>query len=62
MNLACRITGIARPGSVLASEEAAHLAAEGDYKWSFAGGRKVKGVDGEVKLWRVRAAEPATPE
>ncbi len=61
VNLASRVTGIARPGSVLV-EGAAHLAAEGDYKWSFAGGRKVKGVDGEVKLWRVRAPEPAKPE
>ena len=42
VNLASRVTAIARPGSVLV-EEAAHLAAEGDYQWSFAGGRKRQG-------------------
>ncbi len=55
VNLASRITGVARPGSVLASEEVKE-AAEGDYKWSFAGARRIKGVDGEVKLHRVRPA------
>ena len=54
VNLASRITGIARPGSVLASEEVKD-AATGDYRWSFAGGRRIKGVDGEVKLYRVRS-------
>ncbi len=55
VNLASRITGVARPGSVLASEEV-KKAAEGDYNWSFAGARRIKGVDGEVKLHRVRPA------
>ena len=58
VNLASRITGIARPGSVLASKEVKD-ASEGDYCWSFARARRVKGVDGEVRLFRVRPAGPA---
>ena len=58
VNLASRITGIARPGSVLASKEVKD-ATEGDYRWSFAGARRIKGVDGEVRLFRVR---PETSE
>ena len=57
MNLASRITGIAHPGSVLASKEVKD-ASEGDYRWSFARARRVKGVDGEVRLFRVRPEEP----
>ena len=53
VNLASRVTGVARPGSVLTSEEV-NEASQGDYEWSFAGGRRIKGVDGEVKLFRVR--------
>jgi adenylate cyclase len=55
VNLASRITTIARPGSVLA-EEQVHDAAEDRYAWSFAGARKLKGVPGEVKLFRARRA------
>ncbi|MDQ3739650.1 MAG: adenylate/guanylate cyclase domain-containing protein, partial [Actinomycetota bacterium] len=55
VNLASRVTGIARPGSVLASAEV-RRAAEDGFRWSYAGERKVKGV-GEVKLFRARRAE-----
>jgi adenylate cyclase len=52
VNLASRITGIARPGSVLASEDAKE--ALGDrFHYSFAGERRLKGIGG-VKLFRVR--------
>ncbi len=57
VNLAARITDVARPGSVLASDEA-KKAASGDFRWSFARARRLKGVDGEVRLFRVRPAEP----
>jgi adenylate cyclase len=53
VNLASRITGIAYPGSVLTDEEV-HEAAEDGFRWSFAGERRVKGVDGRVKLFRAR--------
>lgn len=61
VNLASRITDIARSGSVLASEEVKD-AAEGDYEWSFAGARRIKGVDGEVKLFRVRPPAQDEPQ
>jgi adenylate cyclase len=53
VNLASRVTGIAYPGSVLVSEEVRDAAEEG-FRWSFAGERPLKGIDGRVKLFRVR--------
>ncbi|MGH2925099.1 MAG: adenylate cyclase regulatory domain-containing protein [Solirubrobacterales bacterium] len=53
VNMASRITAIAYPGSVLASE-AVHEVAPGGYRWSFAGARRLKGIGGQVKLYRVR--------
>ena len=51
--MASRITAVAYPGSVLASE-AVHEVAPAGYRWSFAGSRRLKGIDGQVKLYRVR--------
>jgi adenylate cyclase len=56
VNLSSRITAIAFPGSVLVSEEVREAASNG-HKWSFAGERRLKGIDGRVKLHRVRAEE-----
>lgn len=56
VNLASRITDIARPGSVLAAG-AVKEAAGDDFSWSFAGKRRLKGLDGEVALFRARQAE-----
>jgi adenylate cyclase len=53
INLASRVTAIARPGSVLASEEVRD-AAGNRYRWSFAGSRRLKGVGRRVNLFRVR--------
>ena len=53
VNLASRITGKARPGSVLASEDVKERAGE-DYNWSFARRRKIKGLKEDVPLYRVR--------
>jgi len=58
VNLASRITAIARPGSVLVDQHARDSAGDG-YEWSFAGKRRIKGVTGEVALHRVRREEPA---
>ena len=55
VNLASRITGVARPGSVLA-DASVKEDSEGPYRWSFAGKRKLKGVPGEVELHRARRA------
>jgi len=56
VNLASRITAIAYPGSVLTNEDV-HEAAENEFRWSFAGERRVKGVEGRVKLFRARRQE-----
>ncbi len=53
VNLASRVTAIARPGSVLATREVRDAASE-DYRWSPAGARSLKGVDGPVRLYRAR--------
>jgi adenylate cyclase len=53
VNLASRVTAIARPGSVLATREVRD-AANADYRWSSAGARSLKGVDGPVRLYRAR--------
>jgi adenylate cyclase len=58
VNLASRITGFARAGSVVASKEVRQRAAEDAYSWSFAGRRRFKGLSGEVTLFRVRRPEP----
>jgi adenylate cyclase len=53
VNLASRVTAIARPGSVLAAEDVRE--ALGDrYAWSYAGERRLKGIDDRVKLFRCR--------
>lgn len=57
VNLASRITGIARPGSVLCDEPQKEKAGEERYDWSFAGARKLKGIDGETKLFRARRTD-----
>ncbi|HEX9481145.1 MAG TPA: adenylate cyclase regulatory domain-containing protein [Solirubrobacteraceae bacterium] len=54
VNLASRITSVARPGSVLADREL-HDRTEGAYSWSFAGERRLKGINGRVALYRARA-------
>jgi adenylate cyclase len=53
VNLASRITGVARPGSVLV-DAATKEAVDGAFTYSFAGERKLKGIDSGVKLFRAR--------
>jgi adenylate cyclase len=53
VNLASRLTGVARPGSVLV-DESVRDRLDGAYRWSFAGQRKLKGIDEPVKLFRAR--------
>jgi adenylate cyclase len=53
INLASRITQVARPASVLASEEAKEAIGDG-FHYSFAGERSLKGIKGGVRLFRVR--------
>jgi adenylate cyclase len=59
VNLASRITSIARPGSVLAEREVRESALEA-YRWSYAGERRLRGVREPVSLFRARRlADPA---
>jgi adenylate cyclase len=53
VNLASRITDFARPGSVVADEQLRE-AANGDWSWSRVGKRRLKGIRGDVELYRVR--------
>jgi adenylate cyclase len=55
VNLASRITQVARPGSLLAERELREAAAD-RYRWSYAGERRLRGVRGPVALYRARAA------
>lgn len=57
VNLASRATGVARPGSVLATRGVRDAVADG-YRWSPAGEWKLKGIEGKVPLYRVRRPDP----
>ena len=53
VNLASRVTGVARPGTVLCTQEVRDGAGEG-LRWSSAGNHRLKGVSGPVPLYRAR--------
>jgi adenylate cyclase len=53
VNLASRITAIARPGSLLAEREVQESARD-SYSWSFAGERRLRGIREPVPLFRAR--------
>jgi len=57
VNLASRVTTMARPGSVLVTSDVRDAVGDSAFRWSNAGRRKVKGVRGPVGLWRVRVPE-----
>jgi adenylate cyclase len=54
VNLASRVTGIARPGSVVCTEDVKDAASADDFRFSFIGARKIKGVPGSTALYRAR--------
>jgi adenylate cyclase len=56
VNLASRVTGVARPGSVLATQEVRDAAGD-EFAWSFAGRFRLKGVHDPVPLHRARRAD-----
>ena len=60
VNLASRVTAVARPGSLLAEREL-HEAAREDYRWSYAGERRLRGIRGSVALFRARRLSAAQP-
>jgi adenylate cyclase len=53
VNLASRVTGIARPGSVLCTSEIKEATAE-EFDWSHAGKHRLKGIGNSVPLYRAR--------
>jgi adenylate cyclase len=53
VNLASRITGVARPGSVVVDAATKEAAGEG-FSYTFIGERKLKGIDSRPKLYRAR--------
>ena len=53
VNLASRVTGVARPGSVLCTREIRDAAPDA-FTWSAAGRHKLKGVSGPTPLYRAR--------
>ncbi|MCV7257433.1 adenylate/guanylate cyclase domain-containing protein [Mycobacterium shimoidei] len=58
VNVASRVTGVARPGAVLAAESTRDaLGDAAGFSWSFAGARHLKGIKGELKLFRARRGE-----
>ncbi|UXA16793.1 adenylate/guanylate cyclase domain-containing protein [Mycobacterium sp. SMC-4] len=58
VNLAARVTGAARPGSVLVAESARDAIGDDTrFSWSFAGARRLKGIKSDVKLFRARRAD-----
>jgi adenylate cyclase len=59
VNLASRVTGVARPGSVLCTREVRDAARE-RFSWSAAGRHKLKGVAGATPLFRPRHGDGGT--
>ncbi|MBA2347162.1 MAG: adenylate/guanylate cyclase domain-containing protein [Solirubrobacterales bacterium] len=58
VNLASRITTVARAGSVVADHATRKAIGDTDgYAWSFIGEKKLKGIPGTVKLHRARPAD-----
>jgi adenylate cyclase len=53
VNLASRVTGIARPGSVLCTSEVRDAVPE-EFEWSFAGKHRLKGLGRSIPLYRAR--------
>jgi adenylate cyclase len=53
VNVASRVTGAARPGSVLCTKEVRD-AARDEFQWSSAGRHKLKGLSSAVPLYRAR--------
>jgi len=63
VNAASRVTSVARAGTVLVAESVQEaLGDTAGFHWSFAGPRRLKGIKGEVKLFRVRRGEGSDDE
>ena len=60
VNLASRVTSVARPGSILVAASAHEQIGDDErFRWSYAGDRRLRGIRDDVDLYRVRrAADP----
>jgi adenylate cyclase len=59
VNLASRLTAIAKPGSVLVDGPSREAAGEDGFEYSFAGEKRLKGFDSKAKLYRARRPSDA---
>jgi adenylate cyclase len=59
VNLASRITGVARPGSVVVDAAVEEAAGDEAFAYTYIGERRLKGIDSRVKLFRARLAKGA---
>ncbi|OMB90189.1 cyclase [Mycobacterium colombiense] len=58
VNVASRVTNVARPGTVLVADSVWDVIGDrGGFSGSFAGARRLKGIKSEVKLFRVRRGD-----
>jgi adenylate cyclase len=58
VNVASRVTGVARPGTVLAADSVWEAIGDnGGFQGSFAGARRLKGIKNEVRLFRIRRGD-----
>jgi adenylate cyclase len=60
VNLASRLTGLARPGSLVTSEELHDRLAD-RFRWTFIGRKRIKGLDKPVSAYRCRLLAGAPP-
>jgi adenylate cyclase len=61
VNLASRVTNVARPATVLATRSVRD-AVPSSFAWSYAGKRHFKGIRSEVELYRARAQQAETTQ
>ncbi|HEX8754421.1 MAG TPA: adenylate cyclase regulatory domain-containing protein [Solirubrobacterales bacterium] len=54
VNLASRITGVARPGSVVVEGAVHDAIGEEAFRYTYIGERRLKGIDSRVRLYRAR--------
>jgi adenylate cyclase len=59
VNLASRVTDVARAGSVLVTREVRDEVGEDGFEFSRAGRKHLKGIKGAVSLYRCRRHAPA---
>lgn len=62
VNVASRVTGVARPGTLLVEDSVWEaVGGSGEFHGAFAGARRLKGIKGEVKLFRIRRGSGSDP-